>query len=78
MFERNREEMANEMGHHYFPFTHGDHIEREREILKSELKAQLKGGDRHFDSISMPSYYSSEKPNYSTMIQPDLESTLDP
>jgi len=39
MFERNREEMANEMGHHYFPFTHGDHIEREREILKSELKA---------------------------------------
>ena len=33
--------MANEQTHSYFPYTHGDHIEKERLNLKNELKAEL-------------------------------------
>ncbi len=43
MFEKQREDIANDLAHSYFPFTHGDHIEREREILRNEMKAQLRG-----------------------------------
>ena len=41
LFEKQRENMANELSHTYFPYTHGDHIEKERLNLKKELKAEF-------------------------------------
>jgi hypothetical protein len=34
MFEKQREDVANDLSYTYFPYTHGDHIERDRELLK--------------------------------------------
>jgi hypothetical protein len=42
LFEKQRESQANELAHHYFPFTHGDHIEKERLNLKQELKQEFR------------------------------------
>jgi len=33
--------MTNESVQNYFPYTHGDHIEKERQNLKNELKAEF-------------------------------------
>lgn len=40
--EREREEFANQLNKAYFPFTHGDQIERDRELLRQELKDEMR------------------------------------
>ena len=39
----------------YFPFTHGDHIERQREIMKAELKEEFVNMGTRYDSRSVVS-----------------------
>ena len=54
--------MANDLAHTYFPYTHGDHIERDRELLKIQLKAEMRGLPLDQQAVSeVPSYYSSER-----------------
>ena len=36
-----KELRAKEQPVQFFPFTHGDHVERQREFLRQELKEEL-------------------------------------
>jgi hypothetical protein len=38
--EKTMNDVANHQSHDYFPFTHGDNVEREREIIRSEIKSE--------------------------------------
>ena len=38
MVEKHREDIANQISKGFFPFTHGDNVERERDMLRSELR----------------------------------------
>lgn len=41
MFEKQRDDLENHQSKDFFPFTHGDNIEREREALKQERRAEF-------------------------------------
>ena len=51
---KQREDIQNEISHGYFPYTHGDHIEREREYIKAEMREDMQtkqiGAQRKFGS----------------------------
>lgn len=41
MVDKQRDDIANELTYGYFPYTHGDHIELEREIQNADLREEL-------------------------------------
>ena len=41
MVEKQRVDIANQLAKDYFPYTHGDNIERERELIKSEQRHEF-------------------------------------
>lgn len=41
MFEKQRDDIENLVSKEFFPFTHGDNIEKERLALKQERRAEL-------------------------------------
>jgi L-lactate utilization protein LutB len=40
MVDKQREDIGNTLSKDYFPFTHGDNVEREREAMRSQLREE--------------------------------------